>query len=210
MTSDELKRAFVEDVVFLRRCGVKPVVVHGGGPQISRCSSGSTSPSEFQGGLRGHHARRDGRRAHGAGRSGRPRAGGPDQPHGPLAVGMSGEDAGLFTAAQARHRRRRRGDRPGQRRRGRRRQRRGGGRPHRRRTRSPSSRRSPPTRTATSINVNADTAAGGARRGTRRRPPADADRRRRASTANWPAPTRSSPRSPRPSCAASCRRCTRA
>ena len=34
MTDDSLKRAFAEDVVFLRRVGLKPVVVHGGGPQI--------------------------------------------------------------------------------------------------------------------------------------------------------------------------------
>ena len=32
MVDDELKRAFAEDIVFLRRCGVMPVVVHGGGP----------------------------------------------------------------------------------------------------------------------------------------------------------------------------------
>ena len=35
MLNDELKQAFAEDIVFLRRCGVLPVVVHGGGPQIS-------------------------------------------------------------------------------------------------------------------------------------------------------------------------------
>ena len=35
MTDDELKRAFAEDIVFLRFAGFKPVVVHGGGPQIS-------------------------------------------------------------------------------------------------------------------------------------------------------------------------------
>ena len=35
MIDDSLKRAFAEDIVFLRRVGLKPVVVHGGGPQIS-------------------------------------------------------------------------------------------------------------------------------------------------------------------------------
>ena len=35
MIDDELKCAFAQDIVFLRQCGVKPVVVHGGGPQIS-------------------------------------------------------------------------------------------------------------------------------------------------------------------------------
>ena len=35
MTDDTLKKAFAEDIVFLRYAGFKPVVVHGGGPQIS-------------------------------------------------------------------------------------------------------------------------------------------------------------------------------
>ena len=35
MVDDELKRAFAEDIVFLRYAGFHPVVVHGGGPQIS-------------------------------------------------------------------------------------------------------------------------------------------------------------------------------
>ena len=35
MVNDELKHAFAEDMVFLRQVGVRPVVVHGGGPQIS-------------------------------------------------------------------------------------------------------------------------------------------------------------------------------
>ena len=35
MVDDTLKKAFAEDIVFLRRCGIRPVVVHGGGPQIS-------------------------------------------------------------------------------------------------------------------------------------------------------------------------------
>ncbi|NLT29799.1 MAG: acetylglutamate kinase, partial [Propionibacterium sp.] len=30
MIDDELKKAFADDVVFLRRCGLRPVVVHGG------------------------------------------------------------------------------------------------------------------------------------------------------------------------------------
>ena len=36
MVDDELKQAFAEDIVFLRMAGFKPVVVHGGGPQISK------------------------------------------------------------------------------------------------------------------------------------------------------------------------------
>ena len=34
MVDDELKAAFAQDVVFLRYAGLRPVVVHGGGPQI--------------------------------------------------------------------------------------------------------------------------------------------------------------------------------
>src|SRR4051794_26697768 len=35
MVDEDCRRAFAEDMVFLRPCGIKPVVVHGGGPQIS-------------------------------------------------------------------------------------------------------------------------------------------------------------------------------
>ena len=35
MTDPELKKAFAEDIAFMRLAGFKPVVVHGGGPQIS-------------------------------------------------------------------------------------------------------------------------------------------------------------------------------
>ena len=35
MTDDALRRAFAADMVFLRNCGIHPVVVHGGGPQIT-------------------------------------------------------------------------------------------------------------------------------------------------------------------------------
>lgn len=36
MTDENLKQAFAADMAFLRNCGIHPVVVHGGGPQISR------------------------------------------------------------------------------------------------------------------------------------------------------------------------------
>ena len=52
MVDDECRRAFAEDMVFLRTCGIQPVVVHGGGPQITACWAGWASPSEFRGGLR--------------------------------------------------------------------------------------------------------------------------------------------------------------
>ena len=52
MIDDELKAAFAEDVMFLRTVGVKPVVVHGGGPQISSMLKRLGIASEFRGGLR--------------------------------------------------------------------------------------------------------------------------------------------------------------
>jgi acetylglutamate kinase len=52
MTSPELRRAFAEDVVFLRYAGLKPVVVHGGGPQITEHLTRLGMQTEFRGGLR--------------------------------------------------------------------------------------------------------------------------------------------------------------
>jgi acetylglutamate kinase len=52
MVDDELKRAFAEDMVYLRHAGLRPVVVHGGGPQISAELQARGIPSDFRGGLR--------------------------------------------------------------------------------------------------------------------------------------------------------------
>ncbi|MDX6358989.1 MAG: acetylglutamate kinase, partial [Nocardioidaceae bacterium] len=52
MTDETLKRAFAEDIAFLRFAGFKPVVVHGGGPQISAMLERLGIESEFKGGLR--------------------------------------------------------------------------------------------------------------------------------------------------------------
>ena len=52
MTSPELQRAFAEDVVFLRYAGLRPVVVHGGGPQITEHLNRLGIESEFRAGLR--------------------------------------------------------------------------------------------------------------------------------------------------------------
>ena len=52
MVDDECRRAFAEDMVFLRTCGILPVVVHGGGPQITAMLTRLGIPSEFRGGLR--------------------------------------------------------------------------------------------------------------------------------------------------------------
>ena len=52
MVDDALKRAFAEDMVFLRQVGLQPVVVHGGGPQISTMLDRLGIETEFRGGLR--------------------------------------------------------------------------------------------------------------------------------------------------------------
>lgn len=98
MINDELKHAFAEDIVFLRRCGVKPVVVHGGGPQISSMLKRLDITSEFRGGFRVTTPEAmDVVRMVLVGKVGRELVNLLNQ-HGPFAVGMSGEDGGLFTA----------------------------------------------------------------------------------------------------------------
>src|SRR5215475_8976628 len=52
MTDDELRRAFAQDVVFLRYVGLRPVVVHGGGPQINAHLDRLGIQTPFLGGLR--------------------------------------------------------------------------------------------------------------------------------------------------------------
>ena len=52
MTSPELQRTFAEDIVFLRYAGLRPVVVHGGGPQITEHLTRLGIETEFRGGLR--------------------------------------------------------------------------------------------------------------------------------------------------------------
>lgn len=98
MTDDALKSAFAEDIVFLRLAGLRPVVVHGGGPQIGAMLDRLGIDSEFVGGLRRTtpevmdvvamvlvgQVQRD--------------LVGLLNDHGPFAVGLSGEDADLFTA----------------------------------------------------------------------------------------------------------------
>ena len=52
MVDDSLKAAFAQDVAFLRYAGLRPVVVHGGGPQIATMLDRLGLQSEFRGGLR--------------------------------------------------------------------------------------------------------------------------------------------------------------
>lgn len=98
MTDDALKRAFAEDIVFLRYAGFRPVVVHGGGPQISTMLDRLGIHSEFRGGLRVTTPEAmEVVRMVLVGQVQRELVGLLNQ-HGPQAVGLSGEDAGLFTA----------------------------------------------------------------------------------------------------------------
>jgi acetylglutamate kinase len=98
MSDDGLKRAFAEDIAFLRFAGFKPVVVHGGGPQISSMLDRLGIESEFRGGLRVTTPEAmDVVRMVLVGQVQRELVGLINE-HGPLAVGLSGEDAGLFTA----------------------------------------------------------------------------------------------------------------
>ncbi len=98
MTSPELRQGFAEDVVFLRYAGLRPVVVHGGGPQITEHLNRLGISSEFRGGLRVTTAE--------AMKIVRMVLVGEVNgdvvnlinDHGPFAVGLSGEDGGLFTA----------------------------------------------------------------------------------------------------------------
>jgi acetylglutamate kinase len=98
MVDAALKRAFAEDIVFLRYAGVRAVVVHGGGPQITAMLDRLGMESVFQGGLRvtSPEAMEVVRMVL-VGQVGRELVGLVNQ-HGPFAVGLSGEDAGLFTA----------------------------------------------------------------------------------------------------------------
>lgn len=101
MVDENLQSAFARDVLFLRLAGLRPVVVHGGGPQINSMLEQLNIHSEF---VRGY------------------RVTSPEvlqvvrmvltgqvqrelvshiNSRGPYAVGVSGEDAGLFTVTRA-------------------------------------------------------------------------------------------------------------
>ncbi|MDQ5855404.1 MAG: acetylglutamate kinase [Actinomycetota bacterium] len=100
MLEEQLKRAFAQDMVFLRLAGLCPVVVHGGGPQISAMLDRLGIAGEFRGGLRVTTAETiDVVRMVLFGQVGRELVG-MINAHGPFAVGLSGEDAHLFTAAR--------------------------------------------------------------------------------------------------------------
>jgi acetylglutamate kinase len=100
MIDDRLKQAFAQDMVFLKLAGLHPVVVHGGGPQIGAMLTKLGIHSEFRGGLRVTTPEAmDVVRMVLVGQVGRELVG-LINAHGPHAVGMSGEDAHLFTASR--------------------------------------------------------------------------------------------------------------
>ncbi|GAA4917559.1 acetylglutamate kinase [Nesterenkonia rhizosphaerae] len=100
MINDDLRRAFAEDVVFLRHVGVNPVVVHGGGPQINAMLEAVGVESEFRGGYRVTTPEAlEVVRMVLTGQVGRQLIGLINS-HGPYAVGLSGEDAALLRATR--------------------------------------------------------------------------------------------------------------
>ncbi len=102
MVDPGLSSAFADDMVLLRAVGLKPVVVHGGGPQIGALLARLGIESEFRDGLRVTDADTlDVARMVLVGKVNRDIVGSINT-HGPLAVGLSGEDGGLITSV-ARH-----------------------------------------------------------------------------------------------------------
>ena len=100
MVDEDLKAAFAADMVFLRTVGAKPVVVHGGGPQISSMLERVGLKGEFLGGFRVTTPEvMEIVRMVLFGQVNRELVGLINS-HGPYAVGTSGEDAGLFTATK--------------------------------------------------------------------------------------------------------------
>jgi len=96
MVSEELQQSFAEDMVYLRYAGIRPVVVHGGGPQISAMLDRLGIESEFRGGYRVTTPEAmDVVRMVLTGQINRDIVSNINK-HGPLAAGLSGEDAGLF------------------------------------------------------------------------------------------------------------------
>ena len=99
MTDSALARRFAEDVVLMHQVGILPLVVHGGGPQIGDLMERLGKKPEFRDGLRVTDAETlDIARMVLVGKVNRDIVGAINV-HGPLAVGVSGEDGGLITAA---------------------------------------------------------------------------------------------------------------
>ena len=53
MQNEELKQSVIQDVVLLKMCGMEPILVHGGGPEINKCAAASKGiEPKFLGGYR--------------------------------------------------------------------------------------------------------------------------------------------------------------
>jgi acetylglutamate kinase len=100
MTDETLREAFAADMVFLRNCGIHPVVVHGGGPQITAMLKRLGIQGDFKAGFRVTTPEvLDVARMVLFGQVGRELVN-MINAHGPYAVGITGEDAQLFTAVR--------------------------------------------------------------------------------------------------------------
>jgi len=101
MTDETLREAFAADMAFLRNCGIHPVVVHGGGPQITAMLRRlGIDKGDFKGGFRVTTPEvLDVARMVLFGQVGRELVN-LINAHGPYAVGITGEDAQLFTAVR--------------------------------------------------------------------------------------------------------------
>jgi acetylglutamate kinase len=100
MTDGALRQAFADDMVFLRNCGIHPVVVHGGGPQITAMLKRLGITGDFKAGFRVTTPEvLDVARMVLFGQVGRELVN-QINAHGPYAVGITGEDAQLFTAVR--------------------------------------------------------------------------------------------------------------
>lgn len=100
MVDAELSHHFAADIVLLRAIGLRPVVVHGGGPQIGDLLDQLGKKSEFRDGLRVTDAETlDVAQMVLTGRVGTELVGAINA-HGPMAVSLSGIDAGLIAAKQ--------------------------------------------------------------------------------------------------------------
>src|SRR5438128_3100982 len=100
MDDPALAQLFAQDVVLMRSVGMRPVVVHGGGPQIGQLMNRLGKVPEFRQGLRVTDAETlDIARMVLVGKINRDIVSAINV-HAPVAVGVSGEDAGLILASQ--------------------------------------------------------------------------------------------------------------
>ena len=102
MVAPGLQQAFAADIVFMASVGIRPIVVHGGGPQINAMLAESATPVEFRNGLRVTSPEvMEVVRMVLVGQVGRQLVNRINS-YAPLAAGMSGEDSGLLAARKSR------------------------------------------------------------------------------------------------------------